>query len=72
MNDIENVIFEVAEALRVPVLVLALLALATVGGVMARLNGRRPARGVVRQLAVGVAAAGATYLFGTLFGVTVG
>src|SRR3712207_5084547 len=28
MNDIENVIFEVAEALRVPVLILALLALA--------------------------------------------
>jgi VIT1/CCC1 family predicted Fe2+/Mn2+ transporter len=52
--------------------VLALLALATVGGVMARLNGRPPARGIVRQLAVGVAAAGATYLFGALFGVTVG
>jgi VIT1/CCC1 family predicted Fe2+/Mn2+ transporter len=52
--------------------VLALLALATVGGVMARLNGRPPARGIARQLVVGVAAAGATYLFGTLFGVTVG
>ena len=52
--------------------VLALLALATVGGVMARLNGRAPARGVARQVAVGVAAAGGTYLFGTLFGVTVG
>ena len=51
---------------------LALLALATVGGVMARLNGRAPARGITRQVAVGVAAAGATYLFGTLFGVTVG
>ena len=52
--------------------VLALLALAAVGGVMARLNGRPPARGITRQLAVGVAAAGATYLFGALFGVTVG
>ncbi len=51
---------------------LAVLALAAVGGVMARLNGRPPARGVVRQLVVGVGAAGATYLFGTLFGVTVG
>ena len=30
MNDIENVIFDIAEALRVPVLVLALLALAVV------------------------------------------
>jgi VIT1/CCC1 family predicted Fe2+/Mn2+ transporter len=52
--------------------VLALLALAIVGGVMARLNGRPPTRGMARQLAVGVAAAGATYIFGTLFGVTVG
>jgi VIT1/CCC1 family predicted Fe2+/Mn2+ transporter len=51
---------------------LALLALGSVGGVMARLNGRRPAKGVARQLAVGVAAAGATYLFGALFGVTIG
>jgi vacuolar iron transporter family protein len=51
---------------------LALLALTTVGGVMARLNGRPPARGIARQLAVGIAAAGATYLFGTLFGVTLG
>jgi VIT1/CCC1 family predicted Fe2+/Mn2+ transporter len=56
----------------VTAIVLALLALAVVGGVMARLNGRPPARGIARQLAVGVAAAGATYLFGTLFGVTVG
>ena len=52
--------------------VLALAALATVGGVMARLNGRPPAPGIARQLVVGVAAAGATYVFGTLFGVTVG
>ena len=51
---------------------LAVLALATVGGVMARLNGRPPAAGIVRQLAVGVAAATATYVFGLIFGVTVG
>ena len=51
---------------------LAVLALVLVGGVMARLNGRPPARGIARSLAVGVAAAGATYLFGTLFDVTVG
>ncbi len=49
--------------------VLALLALVTVGTVMARLNGRPVARSVVRQLTVGVLAAGATYLLGTLFGV---
>lgn len=51
---------------------LALVALAAVGGVMARLNARPAGRGIARQLAVGVAAAGATYLFGALFGVTVG
>ncbi len=51
---------------------LALVALATVGGVMARLNGRPPGGGIARQVAVGTAAAGATYLFGALFGVTVG
>lgn len=51
---------------------LALLALGSVGGLMARLNGRPPAKGIARQLAVGVAAAAATYLFGALFGVTIG
>jgi len=51
---------------------LALLALAAVGWAMARLTGRSPSSGVARQLAVGAAAAGATYLFGHLFGVTVG
>lgn len=51
---------------------LAVVALAAVGGVMARLNGRPVAGGVVRQVGVGVLAAGATYLFGTIFGVTVG
>jgi VIT1/CCC1 family predicted Fe2+/Mn2+ transporter len=51
---------------------LALVALALVGLVMARSNGRPPGRGVGRQVAVGSLAAGATYLFGALFGVTVG
>ncbi len=50
----------------------AVLALATVGGVMARLNLRPMGRGIARQLVVGALAAGATYLFGTLFGVTTG
>jgi vacuolar iron transporter family protein len=50
---------------------LAVLALTMVGGVMARLNGRHPVRGIARQLVVGVTAAGATYLLGTVFGVTV-
>lgn len=50
---------------------IALVALALVGGVMARLTGRPVLRGIVRQLAVGSLAAGATYLFGALFGVTV-
>jgi vacuolar iron transporter family protein len=50
---------------------IALLALALVGGGMARLNGRPVVRGVVRQMTVGALAAGATYLFGTLFGVTI-
>jgi VIT1/CCC1 family predicted Fe2+/Mn2+ transporter/rubrerythrin len=49
--------------------VLALLALVTVGAVMARLNGRPVLRSVVRQVTVGALAAGATYLLGTLFGV---
>lgn len=50
---------------------MALLALALVGGGMARLNRRPLVRGVVRQMTVGALAAGATYLFGTLFGVTI-
>jgi vacuolar iron transporter family protein len=50
----------------------AVLALATVGGVMARMNLRPMGRGIARQLVVGALAAGATYLFGTLFGVTTG
>ena len=50
-------------------IVLALLALVTVGVVMARLNGRPVLRSVVRQVTVGVLAAGATFLLGTVFGV---
>jgi vacuolar iron transporter family protein len=49
--------------------VLALLALVTVGAVMARVNGRPVLRSVVRQVTVGTVAAGATYLLGTVFGV---
>ncbi len=48
---------------------LALLALVTVGVVMARINGRSVLRSVVRQVTVGVLAAGATFLLGTAFGV---
>jgi VIT1/CCC1 family predicted Fe2+/Mn2+ transporter len=51
---------------------IAVVALAIVGGVMARITGRPMLRGILRQVAVGVLAGGATYLFGTLFGVTVG
>jgi vacuolar iron transporter family protein len=50
----------------------AVLALATVGWVMARLTARPLVRGIVRQLVVGALAAGATYLLGTVFGVTTG
>ena len=39
---------------------------------MARLNGRPLPGGIVRQVLVGALAAGATYLFGSLFGVNVG
>jgi VIT1/CCC1 family predicted Fe2+/Mn2+ transporter len=49
--------------------VLALLALVTVGAVMARINGRPVLRSVVRQVTVGVLAAGATFVLGALFGV---
>ncbi len=51
---------------------LALVALAVVGGTMSRITGRPVVRGIARQLAVGALAAGATYLFGAIFGVTVG
>lgn len=49
----------------------ALAALAVVGALMARTTGRPVGRGVLRQMLVGALAAGATYAFGTLFGVTV-
>ncbi len=51
---------------------LALLAMVAVGVVMANLNGRPVLRSVVRQLVVGVAAAGTTYLLGTLLGSALG
>ncbi len=50
----------------------ALLALVVVGGTMARLNGRPLLGGIVRQVLVGALAAGATYLLGAVFGVSVG
>ena len=53
----------------VAAVVLALLALVAVGAVMARINGRPVLRSVVRQVVVGVLAAGATFLLGTAFGV---
>ncbi len=59
----------VAMGYRVRLLDLALLALVAVGAVMARLNGRPVLRSVVRQVTVGVLAAGATFLLGALFGV---
>jgi VIT1/CCC1 family predicted Fe2+/Mn2+ transporter len=49
---------------------LALAALIAVGAVMARLNGRPLLQSIARQIVVGVAAAGTTYLLGTLIGVT--
>ena len=55
----------------VAAVVLALLALVVVGTVMARLNGRPVLRSVVRQVTVGVVAAGATFLLGTVFGVAI-
>jgi VIT1/CCC1 family predicted Fe2+/Mn2+ transporter len=56
----------------VAAVVLALAAMAAVGGVIGRLNGRPPARGAVRQVVVGVLAAGVTYLVGALIGVHAG
>jgi VIT1/CCC1 family predicted Fe2+/Mn2+ transporter len=38
---------------------------------MARLNGRPVLRSVLRQLTVGLLAAGATFVLGTVFGVAV-
>jgi VIT1/CCC1 family predicted Fe2+/Mn2+ transporter len=50
---------------------IALIALIAVGVGMARLNGRPIGRVVVRQVIVGVVAAGATYLLGHLLGISV-
>ncbi|MGH8961644.1 MAG: VIT1/CCC1 transporter family protein [Jatrophihabitantaceae bacterium] len=50
---------------------IALLALVIVGAGMARLNGRPLGRVVARQVTVGVLAAGATFLLGSLLGISV-
>lgn len=56
-------------SLRLPVTVAAVwLALALTGLVSARLGGSRPARPMLRNLAVGTLAMGLTYLTGTLVG----
>lgn len=49
---------------------LALLAMVVVGAGMAKLNGRNRLPAVLRQIVVGVAAAGTTYLLGSLLGAT--
>jgi VIT1/CCC1 family predicted Fe2+/Mn2+ transporter len=51
---------------------LALLALAAVGAAIGVLNGRSPVRGAVRQVVVGVLAAGVTFLVGSLIGIRAG
>lgn len=51
---------------------IALLALIAVGVGMAKLNGRPVGRVVLRQVCVGVLAAGATYLLGSALGVNLG
>ncbi len=51
---------------------LALLAMIVVGAGMARLNGRPVLPAIVRQIVVGVAAAGTTYVIGSLIGTTLG
>ena len=51
---------------------LALLAMIAVGAGMARLNGRPMLPSVIRQIVVGVAAAGTTYLLGSLLGMGLG
>ncbi len=56
----------------VAAVVLALLAMVTVGAVIGRLNGRSRVRGAVRQVVVGSLAAGVTYLVGAVIGVQAG
>jgi vacuolar iron transporter family protein len=56
----------------VAAIVLALLALTVVGATIGVLNGRSPVRGALRQLVVGVLAAGVTFAVGALIGVRAG
>jgi VIT1/CCC1 family predicted Fe2+/Mn2+ transporter len=56
----------------VAAIVLALLALTAVGATIGVLNGRSPVRGALRQLVVGVLAAGVTFGVGALIGVRTG
>ena len=56
----------------VAAVVLALLALAVVGASIGLLNGRSPVRGALRQVIVGVLAAGFTYGVGALIGIRAG
>jgi VIT1/CCC1 family predicted Fe2+/Mn2+ transporter len=53
-------------------ILLALLALTVVGATIGVLNGRSPVRGALRQLVVGVLAAGVTFLVGSLIGARAG
>jgi vacuolar iron transporter family protein len=56
----------------VAAVVLALLAMTVVGATIGVLNGRSPLRGALRQLVVGVLAAGVTFAVGSLIGVQTG
>ena len=56
----------------VAAIVLALLAMAAVGGTIGVLNGRSPVRGAIRQLVVGVLAAGVTFGVGAVIGIRAG
>jgi VIT1/CCC1 family predicted Fe2+/Mn2+ transporter len=56
----------------VAAIVLALLAMAAVGASIGVLNGRSPVRGAVRQVVVGVLAAGVTFGVGALIGIHAG
>jgi VIT1/CCC1 family predicted Fe2+/Mn2+ transporter len=56
----------------VAAVVLAVLALATVGASIGLLNGRSPVRSALRQVFVGALAAGVTYGVGALIGIRAG
>lgn len=56
----------------VPAVVLVGLALLGTGAVVGLLSGAPPLRRALRQLGIGLGAAGATYLLGLLFGTTIG